>query len=369
MNSPSIAPRAWVEVDLGALVRNARELARRAGVPLLPMVKADAYGLGAAAVVDALESVEPWGYGVATVDEGVALRAIGIARPIIVFTPVLVSEMPAVRQAELRPALGDPAAIAAWAGAGPWHLSIDTGMNRAGLPWQQTALLAEALRANPPEGVFTHFHSAELDDGSTEVQVDRFRRALAALPARPAMVHVENSPALERLHAASEWTVVRPGVFLYGVGTGGPIAPEPVASLWARVVELRTIAAGESVSYHATYVAPAARRVATVAAGYADGYRRSLSNVGCVRVRGVEAPVVGTVTMDMIMVDVTEVPCVIGDAVQLIGDGTLGIESIAARAGLSTYEILVGLALRAPRVYTHSAPHGTPGVGGGTRDG
>jgi alanine racemase len=365
VNSPSIAPRAWVEVDLGALLRNARRLSRRAGVPLLPMVKADAYGLGAAAVVRALESLDPWGYGVATVDEGTALRSIGVSRPIVVFTPLLLAEIPAARQARLRPALSDPATIAAWGDAGPWHLSVDTGMNRAGAPWHETAALAPLLRAHPPEGVFTHLHSAELDDGSAELQTERFRRALATLPARPPVVHVENSPALERLPAPSEWTVVRPGVFLYGVGSGGPIEPEPVASLWARVVELRTIAAGESVSYDATYVAPATRRVATVAAGYADGYRRSLSNVGCVRVGGVEAPVVGTVTMDMLMVDVTDISCAVGDAVELIGGGSLTIAAVAERAGLSSYEILVGLALRAPRVYTH----GTPGVGGGTRDG
>jgi len=362
VNSPSIAPRAWVEVDLGALVRNARELARRAGVPLLPMVKANAYGLGAAEVVGALEPVEPWGYGVATVDEGVALRRLGITRPIVVFTPVLQSEMSAIRHAHLRPALGDPAAIASWGGAGPWHLSVDTGMNRAGAPWRSMGELAALLRAHPPEGAFTHFHSAQLDDDSAAVQMGRFREALALLPARPAIVHADNSPALERLRGPSEWTVVRPGAFLYGVGAGGPLVPEPVASLWARVVEMRTIEAGDSVSYDATYVARSERRIATVAAGYADGYRQSLSNVGCVRVGAVEVPVVGTVTMDMVMVDVTDVPCAIGDAVELIGRGSLRIESIASRAGLSTYEILVGLALRAPRVYTD----GTPDAGGGT---
>jgi alanine racemase len=363
---------AWVEVDLGALVRNARALARRATVPLLPMVKADAYGLGVAQVARALEAVDPWGYGVATVDEGIAVRAAGITRPIVVFTPMLAAEMAAARRAELRPALGDPAAIAAWGGAGPWHLSIDTGMNRAGVPWHETAALAALLTASPPEGVFTHLHSAELDNGSAEQQVERFERALSALPARPSMVHVENSPALERLRTRSEWTVVRPGVFLYGVGSGGALTPEPVASLWARVVEIRNIPAGESVSYDATYVASSTRRVATLAAGYADGYRRGLSNVGCVRVGGVDARVVGIVTMDMTMVDVTDVPCVVGDAVELIGGGRLTVSAVAERAGLSPYEILVGLALRAPRLYTdgagHGAPKGTPSGRGGTGD-
>jgi alanine racemase len=356
--------RAWVEVDLDALVRNARALARRAGVPLLPMVKADAYGMGVAAVVRALETVEPWGYGVATVDEGVALRAEGVTRPIVVFTPILPTEMPAAREARLRPALSDPTVIAAWgtSGGGAWHLSIDTGMSRAGVPWQETGTLAALLRAHPPEGVFTHFHSAELGDGSAERQEERFRSALAMLPARPALVHVENSPGIERLGSRSEWSLVRPGVFLYGVGSHGALPAEPVASLWARIVEIRTVAAGESVSYDATYVASTPRRVATLAVGYADGYRRSLSNVGCVRVGGVDARVVGIVTMDMTMLDVTDVPCAVGDAVELIGRGPLAVEAVARRAGLSPYEILVGLALRAPRLY------GTLSGAGGTGD-
>jgi alanine racemase len=363
VNRPSIL-RAWVEVDLDALVRNARALARRADVPLLPMVKADAYGMGVSAVVRALEAVEPWGYGVATIEEGAALRADGITRPIVVFTPIVPSEIPAARGAGLRPALSDPTVIAAWGGSGggAWHLSIDTGMNRAGVSWQETGTLASLLRAHPPEGVFTHFHSAELDDGSAGHQLTRFREALAMLPERPAIVHAENSPAIERIGGRSEWTLVRPGVFLYGVGSQGPLKPEPVASLWARIVEIRTVAPGESVSYDATYVAPTPRRVATLAVGYADGYRRSSSNVGGVRVGGVDARVVGIVTMDMTMIDVTDVPCGIGDPVELIGRGPLAVEAVARRAGLSPYEILVGLALRAPRLY------GTPGAGGGTGD-
>ena len=358
-----------MDVDLGALVRNARALAARAGVPLLPMIKADAYGLGAAAVARALETVEPWGYGVATISEGAALREAGIERPVVVFTPVLPRDFRAVREARLTPALSDPSSIREWA-SGPWHLAINTGMNRAGVAWDDMTAVAAATRGCPPEGAFTHLHSAELDDGSAAEQVRRFKIAIAALPERPKLLHAENSPALERLQVPSEWTLVRPGVFLYGVDTGGSVPVEPVAALRAPIVELRTVRAGESVSYDATWVAAEPRRVATLAAGYADGYRRSLSNVGQVWAGGTLVPVVGIVTMDMTMIDVTGVDCAVGDEVTLIGAPGPDVVSVARRAGLSPYELLVGLKLRAPRVYRGSpapAAHGgTPGTRRGT---
>ena len=334
---------AWLEIDLDALVRNAKAIARG---PLLPMVKADGYGLGALPVVRALESLSPWGYGVATIKEGAALRAGGVTRPIVVFTPLLPIELEAARREGLTPSLGTPEAIAAW--KGPWHLAIDTGMNRAGMPWD-----AINTMGNVPEGAFTHFHSAEIDDGSMELQLERFKAALACLPSRPRLLHAENSAALERLTGPSAWDLVRPGVFLYGVGK----TAEPVATLRAHVVELRAIAAGESVSYGATYRAATPRRVATLAVGYGDGYRRAFSNRGRVIVNDREVPVVGTVTMDMTMIDVTEVPCAIGDVATLLGRAggrMLDAVTVAEGGGVSPYELLVGLALRAERIYTGS---------------
>jgi alanine racemase len=338
---------AWVEIDLDALVRNAETLRRRSRVPLLPMVKADAYGLGALPVVRALESLDPWGYGVATVTEGAELRGAGIRRPIVVFTPVLYRELDAVDRLGLTPALGAPETIAVW--RGPWHLAIDTGMNRAGMPWDAVDTLGQV-----PEGAFTHFHSAECDNGSMEQQLDRFRAALSRLPARPRLLHAENSPALERLAGPSAWDIVRPGVFLYGVGQ----TAEPVATLRAHVVDVRTIAAGESVSYGATYRAATPRRVATLALGYADGYRRTFGNRGRVIVNDREASVIGNVTMDMTMVDVTDIPCRIGDVATVLGrsgDRVLDAVTVAETGGVSPYELLVGLKLRAQRTYKGAA--------------
>jgi alanine racemase len=353
--------RAGVEIDLGALQRNGAALARRAGVPLLPMIKADAYGLGAEAVYRALESLEPWGYGVATVDEGEELRELGAARPVLVFTPLLDRELTRARSARLTPTLGFPNEIEAWrrAGGGAWHLSIDTGMSRAGIPWREVQQIRHLLQLVPPEGAFTHFHSAELDDGTLAEQEKLFRAAISALPSRPRLLHADNSAAIAR-KGRSEWDLVRPGIFLYGVGSGRSAAlqPEPVVHLRAPIVEIRNLEAGDSVSYGATLRVERAARIATLAVGYADGYPRSLSKSGSVLVGGTLAPIAGMVTMDMTMIDVTTVRCEVGDIATLIGragDTVLTVERVADDAGMSPYELLTGLRSRVARSYIGSS--------------
>jgi len=350
--------RARVEIDLGALQRNGASLARRAGVPLLPMIKADAYGLGAAAALRALDVLEPWGYGVATVAEGEELRHLGVTRPVVVFTPLLDQELTRVRSARLTPTLGFPAEIEAWrrAGGGAWHLSIDTGMSRAGIPWRQMSEIRHLTELLPPEGAFTHFHSAELDDGTLEAQERLFRDAVASLPSRPRLLHAANSAAIAR-QGRSDWDLVRPGIFLYGVGSGSSAAiqPEPVVNLRAPIVEIRDLQAGDTVSYDATLRVERAARIATLAVGYADGYPRSLSERGSVLVGGTLAPVAGTVTMDMTMIDVTTVRCEVGDVATLIGsagDTVLTVERVADDAGMSPYELITGLRSRVERTYT-----------------
>ena len=348
--------RAWVDIDLGALLRNATSFAAHAGVPLLPMVKADAYGLGAVRVARALDELDPWGFGVATTTEGEELRAVSITRPIVVFTPLLPGDFDAAVRANLTPALGDKAAIERWLpNRLPWQLAIDTGMNRAGVQWNEVDSLREVLSTHPPEAVFTHFHSAERNDESRREQERRFDDALARLRFRPSLVHAENSPAVEH-RGGSRWSIARPGIFLYGVGSGNvaEIEPEPVVSLRARIVETRFIDAGETVSYGATFRAPSRRRIATLAIGYADGYRRVLGNRAQVLICGQRAPVVGVVTMDMTMVDVTDVPCEVGDIATLIGadgDDRIDVSEIARVGELSPYEVLTGLRGRLPRRY------------------
>ncbi len=353
----SLLTRAWVEVDLGALLRNGALVVEHTGARLLPMVKADAYGLGATRVACALEELDPWGFGVATVTEGDELRRAGIERPIVVFTPLLIEEFDAARRARLTPTLGSADAIAAWRQSGlPWHLAIDTGMNRAGVSWRDVGSIHTAIASSPPQGVFTHFHSAQLNDGSRRTQEERFAQVLAALPVQPKMVHAENSPAIARhgRDGARQWTVARPGIFLYGVasGEGEEITPDPVVALRARVVDVRVIDVGDTVSYDATYRADSRRRIATLALGYADGYRRALSNIGIALVRGKRARVVGVVTMDMTMIDVTNIACDLGDIATLIGrdgDDQLSVAEVAATGRLSPYELLTGLRSRLPR--------------------
>ena len=352
--------RAWVEVDLGALRRNGAAMARRAGVPILPMVKADAYGLGAAPAARALEALSPWGFGVATVEEGAELREAGITRPVMLFTPALESDLRAAKAANLTLALANPSTIRAWnALGGRWHLAIDTGMGRSGIRWSDVSSLAEVTGEFPPEGACTHFHSADIDPESMVVQEQRFEEALAQLPARPSVLHTESGAAVER-RSGSRWSLVRPGIWLYGAGggAGAAIAPEPVVQVHARIVDLRTIEEGDSVSYMATYRASGRRRIATLAIGYADGYRRALGNRGSVLVGGRKVPVVGVVTMDMTMIDVTDVRCDIGDVATLIGGAAgegLRICDVARTGDLSPYELLTGLRGRLPRIYTGDA--------------
>ena len=349
--------RAWMEVDLDAIVRNARVAQSRAGVPLIPMVKADAYGLGAEDITRALEVVNPYGYGIATVAEGRALRAAGITRPLIVFSPILFDEYPAARELALTPTLGTAAEIAHWClDGGSWQLSIDTGMSRAGVPWREVGALAEVLQKHQPSGAFTHFHSAELNDGSMEEQEKRFRAALAALPSRPPLLHTDASAAIER-HGTSEWDAIRPGMFLYGVGSGAGslIQPEPVTHIRARVVETRWIEPGDSVSYDATWRESSRRRIATIPMAYAVGYPRILGNRSMALTRTGTVPVVGLVTMDMIMLDVTDADCNVGDTVTLLGTAEEGrqitVADLAGLAEMSPYEILTGLRARLSRHY------------------
>jgi alanine racemase len=351
----SLMRRAWVDVDLGALLRNGAALAARAGVPLLPMVKADGYGLGAERIARVLERLDPWAYGVATVGEGAELRRAGITRRILIFSPILVGDFDAAIRDELTPTLSDAASIMRWHETRrPWHLAIDTGMSRAGVQWDVIDALHDILLETPPEGAFTHFHSAERNDATRDQQEARFDEAISRIPIRPKFLHAENSPAIEH-RATSKWSFARPGVFLYGVGTGSEdIAPEPVVSLQARIIELRTIRDGETVSYGGSYRAEGDRRIATLGIGYGDGYRRALSNRGTVLVGGERAPVVGKVTMDMTMVDVTDILCAVGDAVTLIGcqgDERIDVTDVGAMGDLSPYEVLTSLRGRLPRRY------------------
>ncbi|HSB55909.1 MAG TPA: alanine racemase, partial [Gemmatimonadales bacterium] len=328
-------------------------VAQRSGARLLPMVKANGYGLGALEVARALEALDPWGFGVATVEEGAQLRAGGITRPILVFTPLQPVLIARYQAHDLRPVICDGDGLHAWleASRAPFHVEVDTGMARAGFRWNGENDWRSLLGgAEGWEGIFTHFHSADTDPASVHRQWKRFQQLLDSLPRRPALVHAANSAAAlaGRTYAAD---LVRPGIFLYG-GMAGAEVPEPVVQLRARVVGVRTVRAGDTVSYGATWAAPRDAVIATVAAGYADGVHRSLSNAGAVELNGRVYPIVGRVTMDFLMLAV-EGPVALGDIATIYG-GMVTLDDQARHAGTISYELLTSLGPRVVRRYDPS---------------
>jgi alanine racemase len=348
-------------VSLAAVVENARTVARVAGgTRLLPVVKANAYGVGAVAVSKALETVDPWGYGVATIDEGAELRAAGITRPVVVFMPGQPALFDEFHRFRLTPVLGDANAITEWTARGEraFHLEIDTGMGRSGVRWDEIDAVRDAANTPLLEGCYTQFHSADRRDGSVEEQLTRFERAVARLRRRPPLLHVANSAAAltDRRFA---FDMVRPGVFLYG-GSPGEGFPEPkaVVSVRARVLAVRRVAAGESVSYNALWRAEQPTTVATLGIGYADGLRRAvgLSGRSAVILAGRRRPIVGAVTMDLTMVETGDHPVQVGDVATLLGEaegggGRITLDELAAWSGELQRAVLTSLGPRLPRIY------------------
>src|SRR5258705_6125054 len=348
--------RAWIDVDLDALVENARTVARIAGARLLPVVKANAYGLGAVAVTRALEQVDPWGYGVATIEEGAELRAAGITRPILVFMPTRAQLFDQYDLQQLTPALGDAGSILEWTTRGerPFHVEIDTGMGRAGVRWDEVNELGEAVDTPAFEGCFTHFHSADRNDGSAELQVERFLAAVKRLSRPPALLHAANSAAALRGKGFA-FDLVRPGVFLFGGSMGADFeAPRPVVSVRARVLSVRRVREGESVSYGASWVAPRDTVIATLGIGYADGVRRDAGVRGKAQVllRGKRCPIVGFVQMDMTLVETGAVEVQVGDTATIVGEEAkqrITLNEFAAWTDELPHEFLAGLGPRLPR--------------------
>lgn len=346
--------RAWVDVDLDALIRNARSYIAATGAPLLPMLKADGYGIGALMVARALAVVEPWGFGVATVDEARELHANGIARPIVIFSPLVPAMIEFVQSVPARPTICDVEALQAWMqqGHGPFHIEIDTGMGRSGIPWNDAEALAAVRNlvgdATGWEGIYTMFHSAEKDPAATAEQWERLGAAIDAIGRRPQLVHAAASAA-GAYGARYAGDMTRPGIHLYGGRVAG-LDAVPVAALRARVVGIRRVSAGTAVGYDATWRASNPTTIATLAIGYADGVHRRLSNGGVVELLGSRVRIVGRVTMDHLMVDAGDLPVAIGDVATLFG-GLVTVEEQAALAGTISYELLTALGPRLPRRY------------------
>jgi alanine racemase len=367
--------RAWIEVEAASLRRNLRRIRAAVGadVPIIPMVKADAYGLGAPDVVDVLEAEGPHAWGVAAVSEGVALRRHGVERPVIVFSPLAPGTVEEALEARLTvcvsglDGLEELRRAARRCGPGAaFQVEVDTGMGRAGFAAEAVHEWGPAVRAAAQgdglawTGCFTHFHSADEPGGpGMEAQLERFRCALATLaPPRGCLVHVANSAAALRLGAGGAVGGVRPGIFLYGGRAGADLpAPDPVAFLRVRIVLVKDVPAGASVGYGATYRAGGGERWATLAIGYGDGVPRSLGGRGEALVAGRRVPLVGRVSMDLAVANISGLDGVeAGDVATLIGrdgDEEISLDEVAALAGTIPYEILTGLSPRLPRVWMH----------------
>lgn len=362
-----------MDVSIRAFQQNFLTVRDRVGdeVRIIPMVKANAYGLGLEKAIEALEPLDPYGYGVAAVAEGLGIREMGLQKPVLVLSPLPPGSYTAAVEGDLSVCISDLDALDRLRTAavevgkpGRFHLEVDTGMGRAGFSWNQVErwappfgeVLGEPLKW---EGCFTHFHSADSrDPAPTLTQWARFQETLEALPALPdgAFIHACNSPGALRLPDLGG-QAVRPGIFLYGGEAGeGLVPPEPVASLRARVTFIREAQVGATVGYGATYTAPEPQRWATVGIGYGDGLPRLLSNRGRALIKGRYAPIIGRISMDATVLDVTHVDGVeAGDIVTFFGvDGEwiLPLEEVAEVAGTINYEILTDLTPRLPRIWT-----------------
>ncbi len=353
-------------IDLTRLAANFRMIEARTGRPLMPVVKADAYGHGAARVARLFESLGAPLLSVAFLEEGASLRRAGVRAPILVMAGVGPEEAREATDLGLTPVVATERTLAGALAAarlcsGPLrvHLKIDTGMSRLGFPPAASGDVARrAVDAGlVVDGLMTHLSSADESPDVSERQMDAFEGVLTDLEGqglRPQWVHVANSAGM--LHARPSQTLVRPGLLLYGLAPR-PLAPpvevRPVMTLVGRIEVIHDLPMGTPVSYGGRWVAPRPSRVATVAVGYADGVPRTtaMRERGEMSLGGRRAPVRGTVCMDFTMVDVTDLPDAQegGEAVVFGDDPTAW--DVADWAGTNAWQVLTSVGLRVPRVY------------------
>jgi alanine racemase len=378
----------WAEVSLKAIIHNLRVIRRHIGTSrkVLAVVKSNAYGLGAVPISKALQKAGTEWFGVTCANEGIELRDAGIRKPILVLTGFWPGEEKRLIQNQLTPTVTrvedvrylERAAKSLHAKSSAksprvrFHLKINTGMNRLGISPNEIDAFAATLADSPHlqlEGTFTHFASAEDFTGEqTNEQEQLFRDCLARLRVlgiSPGIVHMANSGAI--CARPSTWVdMVRPGAILYGYHQSfdppqkreevkGAMPLSPCLSLRARIISLREVPVGQAVGYAARFVTARPSKIAVINAGYADGVVRARTNRGCALVRGLRVPLVGTISMDLTMLDVTDVAGVsLGDVVTIYGkDGKAAIEvpDVAREIGTVTSDLLCALGRRVPKYY------------------
>ncbi|MBX3160026.1 MAG: alanine racemase [Deltaproteobacteria bacterium] len=374
MHASTMIRRTRVEVDLAAIVANARTVAALVKTDVVAVVKADGYGHGAAAVAQALTKARAAkGFAVSLVEEGIALRDAGVTAPILVMGPSQHGGEDEMVAAKLTPVIGAEEDLPPLAAAArrlgerlDAHLKVDTGMGRLGVSVERAGEIAAQAGRDGIRvvGLMTHFACADTDDpedlGSlTRAQLRRFadaERIVAAAGAPLKIRHAANSSGA-LLFPEARFDLVRTGIAIYGNGRW-PAGAERIQAmrLVTEVAQLRDVPAGNSIGYGATWRAPRPSRLAVLPVGYADGLPRRATGHAEVAIRGRRLPLVGVISMDIAIADVTDAPEVaLGDAAVLLGraggGASISTAEYGAWAGLSEYEVTCGMSKRVPRTY------------------
>ncbi len=375
MNEIFKSLRTWVEINLDALGCNfdaVRETLPE-NIKILAVVKANAYGHGAIGVAKFLEDKADY-LAVAATDEALELRKNGVGCPILILGHIPYGDYDNIVKYNITPTISDfyeaellSKAAAKMGVTAPLHIAVDTGMNRIGFRCDDASIEEiKKIKTLPNveiEGVFSHLAAADmLDKAYTEMQAERFDEFVTKMEnagINASIKHLYNSAAIADLE--KKYDMVRQGIILYGLKPSDEVefnninVPQPVMSMKTRVVQVKTLSAGESISYGCTYTTEKETRVATLCAGYADGVTRVLSNNGQVLIRGKRAKIIGRVCMDQFMVDVTHIPDVeAGDTATIFGtdgDETISVDEIAKKANTINYEIICNINSRVTRVY------------------
>ena len=361
-----------VKIDLDAIAENMDAIREKAGVPVMAVVKADAYGHGAVQVARLLQGKCAF-FCVSSILEAMELRQAGLTTPILILGYTPVEAFPTAIREGIRPTiyrLEDAEALSKAAQLlelpARFHFAVDTGMSRIGFQVTEADADICARIASLPglyaEGLFSHFATADCADLSrAEAQAQRFAEFDEMLCVRGVKIpirHLNNSAGL--MNFATPYEMVRSGIITYGMYPSDEVDPgllalRPALQWLSRVTHVKTLPAGREISYGGTYVTKSDTVVATIPVGYADGYRRNLSGKFYVLIRGQKAPILGRICMDQMMVDVTHIPgAAVGDQVTLVGsDGgeTIAMEEISAQADSFNYEFVCGISRRVPRQY------------------
>ncbi len=362
----------YAVVDLDAIEENILAVGRRTGVPVMAVVKADAYGHGAVPVAKHLEGKVAF-FGVSSMDEALELRFAGIQSPIQILGHSMHDTYPFAVEQDIRLSIfsfEDAKALSAEAlrqgRTARFHFVVDTGMSRIGFQVTEEAADICAEMARLPgllaEGLFSHYATADCADLTRAkqqcAQFDRFVEMLKARGVEVPILHLSNSAGI--MNFSKSYQMVRSGIVTYGLYPSDEVDPmllelKPALAWYTRIAHLKELPAGREISYGGTYVTKGPTRVATLSVGYADGYKRSLSGKFHVLIEGKPAPILGRVCMDQMMVDVTDIPNVTLDSrVVLIGksgEEQITMEEISEAAGSFNYEMAVGIARRVPRYY------------------